>query len=189
MARCVSLLPNTARVSHNTCGGKSGLLIGPHGFGSARQAVLPRLPLAVLGSVREREEAVPGNVFGLMQPPTPLSHPLRRALANSTQTRTAVARGAGAREGPKPRVKMSCELVAFGPPRPLTRCDGACWRRGRRTRARARALPRRRHPERAPSRAAAPSRGCAKPRQRFWGIVFSQRFWGIVFSPGYSEFG
>ena len=55
------------------CGGESALLIGPRGFGSARQAVLSRLCVAVMGSAREREEAVLGNIAGATQLPTPPS--------------------------------------------------------------------------------------------------------------------
>jgi len=107
------------------CGGESGILIGPRVFGSAHQAVLSRLHLAVLGSAREREEAVLGNISGATQPPTPPTPPLRQALANPTRTavlghRGAVARVVGAGEG-----RMRCEVVAFAPPAPadaLRRC-------------------------------------------------------------------
>jgi hypothetical protein len=128
-----------------------------------------------------------------MQPSIPSTPPppLRRALASPTQTRTAVLVGAvapgdGAREGPKPRLNEP-QGGAFAPSRASTRCDGACWWRGRQTRARARVRPRRRQPERAPSRTVAPARDLrGKSRQRILGaMLFSARA-RLDISPGKS---
>jgi len=68
---------DTAIVSLTRCEGESGLLIGtgPREFGSARQAVLRRPVWQSLGSARERQGAVLGNISGATEPPTPPTPP------------------------------------------------------------------------------------------------------------------
>ena len=140
----------------------SCLLIGRRRFGSDRQAVSSGARLAVLGSARGGKRAVLETEVWTMLPLTPLPpelSPTRRRLEprfwfSPARELEELALGKGRAEA---EMKRKTARVHSRPPRPLTRCHGACWQRRRWTHDRARPRTHRRLREHPPSRAVAPA--------------------------------